>query len=270
MSNSGPELLFPVHTDLIDLPSKGRFYSIDHPLCGQNSIEIGQMRGVEEDILTNRDYIKKDLVIDKLLSSLIQDSKLKEDRYFSKILVADQSAMILNARITAYTWEYPVALICPRCGESVKFCFDLRKYTVKDPDYQDDDRVVYNENDNTFDLTLPDTEITVKVNLSTIGIQRKLRNKLLGGKKKDLNNKDQLEDIIVSINGSNDVRLIDSFFKTIPAYHLNWFKSTLDDINPSLSLIQNFECSSCGHSDDIEPPFSTDFLFPPKLKKKKQ
>ncbi len=116
---------------------------------------------------------------------------------------------------------------------------------------------------------MPETQIVLRVNLSTIGIQRKLRTKLSSNKKKDITNKEQLEDIIVSINGSTDVRLIDTFFKEIPAYHLNWFKSVLEDINPSISLVQSFECENCGHSAEIEPPFSTDFLFPPKLKRKK-
>jgi hypothetical protein len=267
-SNKLPELSFPTDTSLVDLPSHGKFYLPDHPLHQQQCAELIHMRGVEEDILTNRDYIKKEVAIDKLLQSLFCDSRLKEDRFYSKILFADQSAMILKTRIAAYTSDYPVTVICPRCKESVRYKFDLSKYTVKEPDYESDPNVMYNESDNTFSIKIPNTEITVKVVLATVGYHRKVKNKILNKKRKELTNKELYEDLIVSINEVSDLKLVDTFFKEIPAFYLKWLKTVLDDINPSISLVQDFTCEYCGHQDEIEPPFTTDFLFPQKLERK--
>ena len=59
-------------TEVIDLPSKGYFYPEDSPLSS-GQVEIKYMTAKEEDILTSVNLIKKGLVIDMLLQSLIVD-----------------------------------------------------------------------------------------------------------------------------------------------------------------------------------------------------
>lgn len=258
------ELMFPNAAELVDLPSRGKYYSVEHPLHEQSCVEIIQMRAVEEDILTNKDLLRRELAIDRLVQSILVDEKVKNEKNFLQLLVADQAAIVLKARISAYTWEYPVSINCPKCGETVKFNFDLRKSSVQNSEFLEDDSVKYLEDTNTFSITIPDTQINVIVKLSTVGTQRKIKNKILNKKKKELTNKEQFEDLIVSINGSSDIRIVDEFFKQIPAFHLAWFKAVLHDINPRLSLVQEFKCEECGHIQDLEPPFTMDFLFTPK------
>jgi hypothetical protein len=48
---------FVVPTEFVELPSKGRFYSEDHPFYGHETIEIKQMTAKEEDILTSRSLL---------------------------------------------------------------------------------------------------------------------------------------------------------------------------------------------------------------------
>lgn len=261
------ELSFPQGKDIVDLPSKGRFYKQGHPLCGQTCTEILHMRGKEEDIIANRDYIRRDIVLDKLLSSILCDPSLKDERFFNDILIVDQASLILQARISAYTWEYPVTLTCPKCREVVKFSFDLRKSKIVDPNFESEPNVKYLEDENLFEITIPDTTIVVKVKPLTIGVQRKFKNKFLSKKKKEISTKEKYEDILVSINGLNDIRIYDQFFNSIPSFYLKWFEVIIEDINPKLSLEQQFECENCGYLEDLEPPFSTDFLFTPKLTK---
>ena len=62
------ELKFP--TEMVDLPSKGLFYPENHPLAS-GKVEMKYMTAKEEDILTNKSYIEKGIVIDKLLQSLL-------------------------------------------------------------------------------------------------------------------------------------------------------------------------------------------------------
>ena len=61
---------FKLPTQMVELPSKGLLYPEDHPLA-EGKIEIKYMTVKEEDILTNQNYIKQGIVIDKLLQSLI-------------------------------------------------------------------------------------------------------------------------------------------------------------------------------------------------------
>ena len=53
--------------------------------------------------------------------------------------MADQSAMLLKTRIAAYTADYFVTVICPKCKESIRYCFDLSKYSVVEPDFSNNE-----------------------------------------------------------------------------------------------------------------------------------
>ena len=63
-------------SEVIDLPSGGRVYSKDSPLAS-GKIEIKYMTAKEEDILTSQNLIKKGVVVDMLLDSLILTQGVK-------------------------------------------------------------------------------------------------------------------------------------------------------------------------------------------------
>ena len=62
-------------TEVLDLPSKGLLYPKDSPLSS-GQIDIKYMTAKEEDILTSTNLLEKGLAIDKLLESIIADSKI--------------------------------------------------------------------------------------------------------------------------------------------------------------------------------------------------
>ena len=63
-------LSYVVPTELVDIPSKGKFYPPEHPLHNKDQIEIRHMTAKDEDILVNQSYLKKGVAIDKLLGVL--------------------------------------------------------------------------------------------------------------------------------------------------------------------------------------------------------
>ena len=65
-------------TEVIDLPSKGKVYSKDSPLS-DGKLELKYMTTREEDILMSENLIKKGVVIDKLLDSLIVSNGVNSD-----------------------------------------------------------------------------------------------------------------------------------------------------------------------------------------------
>ena len=93
------EQKFP--TEMIDLPSEGKVYSKDSPLSS-GKLEIKYMTAREEDILTSQNLIKKGLVIDKLLNSLIVTEGVSTDDLF----IGDKNAVMVASRILAYGGEY--------------------------------------------------------------------------------------------------------------------------------------------------------------------
>ena len=93
------EVKFP--TEVVDLPSKGLLYPKDSSLSS-GQIEIKYMTAKEEDILTSANLIKRGLVVQKLLESLIVDKSIKMD----DLLIGDKNAIMVAARILSYGKDY--------------------------------------------------------------------------------------------------------------------------------------------------------------------
>lgn len=266
MTDKLPEILFPAETKFVTLPSKGKFYPIGHPLFGQESVEVYHMRGQEEDILTNLDYLRAGVTLDRLVQSLLVNAELKKSPHYECILAADRNAILLDSRIIAYTWEYPVSLKCPNCGSTCEHTFDLRQYKSFSGFSGNGESVQYIQDRNCFVLAFEGGTI-MEVRPKTVLIENRVSRKLTNKKKKDITNKDLYEDMIISINGSNHPKLLETFFSVIPAKYLNWFKQVIFEINPDVDLSQPFVCTECNHEEIVEPPFTTDFLFPNSKKK---
>ena len=83
------EVKFP--TEVVDLPSKGLLYPKDSPLSS-GKVEVKYMTAREEDILTSVNLIKKGLVVDKLLQSLIVDDSVK----IGDLLLGDKNAILIE------------------------------------------------------------------------------------------------------------------------------------------------------------------------------
>ena len=100
-------------SELIDLPSEGRLYPEGHPLK-DGKIEIKYMTAREEDILTSQNLIKKGVVIDKLINSLILTEGVSGD----DLLIGDKNAVMVAARVLAYGPEYVCDIKNPNTNET--------------------------------------------------------------------------------------------------------------------------------------------------------
>ena len=87
-------------TEIVELPSKGLLYPKDNPLSS-GKIEMKYMTAKEEDILTNQNYIKQGVVLDKLMQSLIVSPCNYDD-----FVVGDKNAIMVASRILGYGKDY--------------------------------------------------------------------------------------------------------------------------------------------------------------------
>ena len=85
MAEKQKQSKFP--SEIIDLPSGGKLYPDNSPLK-DGKIELKYMTAKEEDILTSQNLIKKGVVIDKLLQSLIVS-----DFNYNDLLIGDKNAI---------------------------------------------------------------------------------------------------------------------------------------------------------------------------------
>ena len=72
-------LSYVTPTEFVELPSRGQFYSADHPLHNQETVELRFMTAKDEDILTSQALLKNGLAIDRLVSNLIVDKNINPD-----------------------------------------------------------------------------------------------------------------------------------------------------------------------------------------------
>ena len=118
------EQKFP--SEVIDLPSEGKVYPKESPLSS-GKIEIKYMTAKEEDILTSQNLIKKGVVIEKLLDSLI----LTDGVNSNDLILGDKNATMVAARILAYGPEYPCEITNPETGNQFTHTFNLAECPFK-------------------------------------------------------------------------------------------------------------------------------------------
>lgn len=250
-------LTFAVPTEMVDLPSGGKFYPEGHPLHGVESVEIKFMTAKEEDILTSRSLLKKGIALDRLIQSVMVNPKVDPD----DMLVGDRNAIIVASRITGYGSDYKTKVACPACGEHSQHQFDLEEsQTIKGGDVEG----ATITSDGTWIITLPVTNWEVEVRLLTGRDEKHLAS--ISEKKKKSNMAetpitDQLNLIVVSVQGHKDKPTVQQAISALPAKDALHLRDVYTKINPNIDLTQAFVCQSCDFETQMEVPFTTDFFW---------
>ena len=242
------EVKFP--TEVVDLPSRGLLYPKDSVLSS-GTIEVKYMTAREEDILTSVNLIKKGLVIDKLLQSLIVDKSIKLD----DLLLGDKNAILIASRILAYGKEYIVDVE----GKSVKV--DLT--TLKDK-FLDESLVSAGVNEFEFELPATKRKLTFKLLTSNdetaILSEVKGYEKIGDGISRDLTTR--LKHQILSVDGDTKKASIDGFvdneFLSIDSIA---FRSYVSDINPDVDMSSTYTDPD-GNEKEFTVPMTVTFLWP--------
>ena len=268
VSNTPSPLSFVTPTEFVDLPSCGKFYQEGHPLKDAESVEIKQMTAKEEDILTNKSLIKKGLVIDRLIESLLINKNINVDT----MLVGDKNAIIAAARISAYGPNYPALILCQSCGSKNTVQIDLTKITSKNTEYILDEiknnpalSHIQVKNGNIF-MELPKTKWIVECKLISGAEEKRLVDFLEKKRKSDpaaeISISEQLALIIVSVNllGDNDTVL--NAINAMPASDAKFLRDNYQKLIPNIKLLQKLTCSSCAEEQELEVPFTQEFFWP--------
>lgn len=252
-------LSFAVPTEMVDLPSKGKFYPNGHPLCGKDSLEIKFMTAREEDILTSKALIKKGVAIDRMLQSLIIDKNVKVE----DLLLGDKNALTVAARISGYGEDYEISVTCPSCEGKSKHSFDLSALEHKNTSALEDLGVNKTEH-GTFTAKLLKTKAEVEFRLLTGKDEMEAISEMTSKtvKKEEANSTSQLKRIIVSVNGETNRGVINNFVDSLPVVDAKLLRSMVREITPDIEMKQHFECGSCGHEEEVEVPFTVEFFWP--------
>ncbi len=241
----------------VPLPSLGQVYPEDHPLHGQETVDIRPMTAREEDILTSRALIKKGTVITHLIESCLVDKNIRA----SDLISGDRNALMIALRVTGYGAEYKTEVTCPECTTSSKYEFDLAEMPINRLGAAPDDI-----GENLFTFELPYTKKKVKFRFLTGADEEEItridaRRKKMG-QISESNITQRLEHTLVEVAGVTDRSKINNFIRNMPARDSRALRKYMDDIEPGIDMTSWFECPACGEGSELGVPLGVNFFWP--------
>ena len=255
-----PGFAFVVPTEFVELPSGGRFYSENHTLHGQETIEIKQMTAKEEDILTSRTLLKNGVAIDRVIQSLIMDKNINAD----SLLVGDRNAILIAARTSGYGNEYNTSVACPSCGATQEYSFDLNEVAIHEGKINSSLGLVDNH-DGTFSTTLPKTQVQVSFRLLNGADEKRMVTLAESARKKKRPEQaitNQIKTMVIAVNGDSSAQAINYLIENIPSLDARHLRTCYKEVTPNVDLSQYFTCEECSHEQDMEVPLTADFFWP--------
>lgn len=241
------KLKFP--TEEIELPSQGLLYPETSPLS-KGKIEMKYMTTREEDILTNQNYIKQGIVLDKLLQSMIVTPI-----NYDEVLAGDKDGIMLAARILGYGAEYEFEYK----GQEVTI--DLSKVDAKPLNMS-----LITKGVNLFEFTTPRTQTKLTFKLLTHGDDKAISAELKGLQKVNKNASAELstrfKHMIQSVEGSSDPKdirdFIDNYFLAADSRE---FRNFIKQVQPGVDLTFDFEGPD-GVEEGVQVPIGVSFFWP--------
>jgi len=239
-------------SEFIDLPSGGKIYGKDSPLY-DGKIEIKYMTAKEEDILTSANLIKKGIVLQTLLNSLI----LTEGVNVQDLLIGDKNAVMVAARILAYGPEYEAELTTDS-GEKVQHVFNLADCPFK----KLPDDVDYSKNE--FEFQLPVSKLDVKIKVLVGWDEDNIEKEIEGYKKTGSTVLPELttriRHSIIEINGQSDGNAIAGFVNNMLSRDSMALRKEISRISPDIDLEQYVNLE--GDMVKVEIPLTANFFWP--------
>ena len=245
------ELKLP--TEMVSLPSKGLLYPKESPLA-KGEVEMKYMTAKEEDILTNANYIRQGVVIDKLLQSLIVTPI-----NYDELLIGDKNAILIAARVLGYGKDYTFKY--SNNGQETEASIDLSTLQEKQLD-----ETLLKKGINEFTFSLPKSGNVVTFKLLTHGDEKKIDGEIKGLQKinptQTTDVTTRMKFIITSVNGDRDQKsireFVDNYLLAVEARALREYYAR---VSPDIDL-KYFPEDADYTGEGITVPISVNFFWP--------
>ena len=240
-------------SEVVDLPSGGKLYPESSPLRS-GKIELKYMTAREEDILTSQNLIKKGVVIDKLLNSLILTPGVTTDDLF----LGDKNAVMVAARILAYGSEYTCEVTNPNTGETQVCTFNLADCPFRKlPEDM-------NLEKNAFDIVLPVSKTTLTFKLLTGREERLIDEEIKAAKKIGMGVSPELttrlRHTIIGVDGEQEQMKVNQFVDNMLSRDSLHFRRELSKLSPDIELKQTVHIGD--EPVEVDIPMTVDFFWP--------
>lgn len=250
-------LEIPVET--VPLPSAGKAYPVGSSLHGCETVDIRAMTAREEDILTNKVFLKKGTVITELIKSCLVDKGIDP----TDLIGGDRNTLMVAIRITGYGHEYEAELECTNeeCKQKCKHQFDLSQLPLKRLEIEP-----MNPGENRFSFQLPFTKKQVIFKFLTGKDEEEIVTLMDRLKKQGMHSETTVTTnllySIISLDGNEDRTKIANFVKMMPARDSRALRDYIRKNEPGINMRQETQCPACGHAEEVQMPLGVSFLWP--------
>jgi len=269
-----------IPAESVKLPSGGIFYPPDHPFHRKDSVLIRAMTARDEDILLNEAYAKQKTTLDMLISSCLVgkdrlplEAKVNGQHTISSLLLGDRNALMLFIRLVSYGPEYSTEVKCPGCNVTNTTSFDLGLCAIHEPAHEP-----WQEGSTEFIYHLEKLNRNIRVRLPTVADEKATmalqeRAKALKGKygmtlgPESAIVTNTLKTQITAIEGKNgewiqDGKALSQIINHIPAMDSHAIRRFIKECEPEIDMTQQFECTGCGFTGEVEMPIGRKFFWP--------
>jgi len=255
---------FPLPTEYVDLPSKGKFYDPEHPLHGKEMVQINFMTAKDEDILSNKMLLKKGKAIEKFIEHILVDKSIKS----SDLLVGDKNAILIAARISGYGNIYEASVMCKYCGTRMTQKFDLNEVQIKNGGIIENDGKVRIGAKGHYIVKLERSGWEVELK-PLFGKDEEYLFNLVENARKSKKEVDlllaQLRLIIVSIiigdNVYSDSSQIEKAISVMPAGDSRAVRNKYYELFPDIIAKKSIVCVDCEGEQEVDMPFDVGFFW---------
>tara|TARA_R110002074_G_scaffold397014_1_gene587019 strand:- start:2008 stop:2670 length:663 start_codon:yes stop_codon:yes gene_type:complete len=218
------------------------------------------MTAKDEDILTNQNYLKQGIALDKLYEAIVVGNGKGQAVNLNDMITGDRSAIMLAARVLGYGAEYQISVTHPDTDKQIPYTVDLNVLSPREIDES-----VFN-NTRIFDFTLPVSNKTVSFKLQTAveerAISRAIANQTKSGGQQR-NTTTQLKELIVSVDGNEEQSAINEFIDNhLLAKDSLMLRKQIIEVTPDYDLSITIDIPEENYFEVLSLPIDVDFFWP--------
>jgi hypothetical protein len=239
---------FNLPHDVVELPSKGKFYK-----SKKKTVKIGYLTANDENILASwGDGQQTENIIFNLIRAKLYEPDLKPE----EMLFGDIEAILIFLRNTSFGPEYEISLVDPQTSKKFTTSLILDELSYKTT------KVEPNENGH-FETVLPKSNVMVRLKPTTLFDELELNKQALSYPTGRVAPKItwRLMKQIVDVDGNSDREFISKFIESMPIADSKYIKNFLKNNEPGLDLEKKV-LSPSGEVVSVQISFGVEFFRP--------
>lgn len=249
--------------DIINLPSKGRFYE-----GGQSSLMIKYLTGVEEKVLTSHFLNQSGKATELVLNNVIIDEFDPLD-----LVIPDYQGILMFLYSTAWGDNVNLNLKCNSCGHKTEWPVKLSSLKFKESTVDPVDgtysfyipaRAQYNNwNITPHVINMGDAQV-IEIKIRPLTLRDDLKYKSIEKAEGKSVFRRKLIDSVQSFGGIENTNFIKSVFSAMHLMDFNKARKFFSDTEIGIENNIHFICPVCGHEDTHKFGIGNDFLQLPE------